>query len=90
MIVTLNPPPPPPAPSPAPAPAPLDKVRVRCRIPLWFRVEVVKRNRLTDEIVVIELIWGTRNRWIQWAAEHETKRLEAFAIGPFVMAVGLE
>jgi hypothetical protein len=45
---------------------------------------------LTDEIVVIELIWGTRNRWVQWAAEHETKRLEAFAIGPFVMAVGLE
>ena len=90
MVVTLNPPPSPSSPAPPPAPAPLGKVQVRCRIPLWFRVEVVKRNRRTDEVVVIELIWGTRNRWARWTAEHDTTKLEAFAIGPFIVAVGLE
>ncbi|SIO60191.1 hypothetical protein SAMN05444166_6301 [Singulisphaera sp. GP187] len=64
--------------------------RRRSRIPLWFRVEVVKRNRLTDQLVIIELIWGTRSRWAQWIAEHDTRSLEAFTLGPFVVAVGLQ
>jgi hypothetical protein len=90
MVVTANPSPPPPSPPPPPAPVPLGKVQVRCRIPLWFRVEVVKRNRRTGELVVIELIWGTRSRWSRWIAEHDAKALDAFAIGPFILAVGLE
>jgi|GEM_PF-2417073 len=88
MITSVEPAPS--SPSPPPAHGPLGKVRVRCRVPLWFRVEIIKRNRITGEIVVIELIWCSRNRWARWVEQHDCQSLEAFCIGPFVVAVGLE
>lgn len=86
MVVVADAPPPS---SPSPSPTPLGKVRVRCRIPLWFRAEVVRRSRITGAIVVIEVLWGTRSRWREWMLQHDTRRLDVFEVGPFVIAVGL-
>lgn len=86
VMATETPPPPP----PAPEPAVLRNVPVRCRIPLWYRVEILRRRRSQDDVAMIEFIFATPGRWKRWDATHDTRHLDVFVVGPFIIAVGLQ